>query len=189
MGKLNHDIRNEFEFFQELLSEEKKVQSQTILLEAKSSNKHWLHGRSSVVHKTIEDSLSLIIERSNREGKYGIKLRCKNLSGEPFIRFDSDGPAHRNTDPAVPLEDQVISTPHFNTFDNLGRSIAYKSESLKKQEEADAISNDINFGVTHFCIETNTSLDNGNYPAIVDKSPEIEFEKELAFQFKGVNFE
>lgn len=189
MGKQNHDIKNEFDFFLELLVEEKKVQSQTIVLEPKSSNRHWLSGRSDVVHSTIENPLSLLVEKSNREGKYGIKMRCKSLSEEPFIRFDSDGPAHRNTDPTIPLEEQIISTPHFNTFDNQGRSIAFKSESLKKEEERNAIVNDINFGVTHFCIETNSSLENGNYPEVLDKSPEIEFKKELAFQFKGVNFE
>lgn len=116
-------------------------------------------------------------------------MRCKNLSEEPFIRFDSDGPSHRNTDPSIPLENQIISTPHFNTFDSSGRSIAYKSEKLLVKEESDAIVNDINFGVAHFCIETNTSLNDGNYPEIIDKSPEIEFENELIFQFNGVNFE
>ncbi|MFD2963692.1 MULTISPECIES: hypothetical protein [Olivibacter] len=189
MSKVNQDVKGNPDLFKELLSDKKYVLTNTIQLHHKINNAVWLIGKSKVQHKNIGDEISLIIEQSKRESKYGIKLRCTSFTQEPFFRFDSDGPAHRNSFPDIPLEKQSVSTPHFNTFNDKGMPFAYKNETLKKEEEAKEIVEDINFGVSLFCMETNTSLSDGNFPNIVEKVPEIKFEDTKLINFDQINFE
>jgi hypothetical protein len=133
MNITNKDIRDQFDFFRELISVGKIVISKTIHLEPKKSNAKWLIGQSSVQHETINEEILFAVERSKRDSKYGIKLRCPSLTDEPFFRFDSDGPAHRNDFPEIPLEEQLVTTPHFNSYKEDGKPIAYKSDELKNR--------------------------------------------------------
>src|SRR5690606_11377651 len=128
-------IKDQFHFFTELVSVDKIVLTKTIQLESKKSNAKWLTGQSSIQHQTISDDIIFFVERSKRDSKYGIKLRCPSLTNEPFFRFDSDGPAHRNDFPEIPLEEQSVTTPHFNSFREDGKPIAYKNETLKNEKE------------------------------------------------------
>lgn len=189
MNRANNEIKNHFEYFTELVSREKIISAKTIQLEQKESNAKWLIGQSSIQHETITDDVLLIIERCKRDSKYGIKLRCHRLTDEPFFRFDSDGPAHRNDSPNVPLEEQLVTTPHFNSFQEDGKPIAFKNEILKKENEARAIAEDITFGVTIFCQETNSKLLTGDFPSVIDKVPEIEFGLTQAIDYNNISFE
>lgn len=176
MIRVNKDILAKYDLFEELHTKEKVLSSHTIILDQKKNNSRWLLGSSKVVHKTINEEVLLIVEQSKRDSKYGLKLRCEALTNEPFFRFDSDGPPHRNSFPEVPLDQQSISTPHFNTYDNKGRLVAYKGSILDKEEEAKAIVEDINFGASLFCQESNTALSDGAYPNILEKTLELSFE-------------
>lgn len=189
MNRTNKDIRDQFEFFTELLTEGKTVLSKVIQLEPKKNNTRWMTGHSNVEHKTITEDIVFFVERSKRDSKYGIKLRCSSLTKEPFFRFDSDGPAHRNDFPDIPLEEQSVSTPHFNSYNSDGKPIAYKNDTLKKENEAKNIVEDINFGTSLFCMETNSILSNGNFPLVMDKTPELEFESDQNVNFDQINFE
>lgn len=114
MSKINTLIKHQFKFYEELVYGKKICRSKQLLLKPKRSNVRWLSGHSEVDHSTVEDNIHLIVEQNRIDKKYGIKLRCKTLTDVPFFRFDSDGPAHRNVDPTIPLSQQSISTPHFN---------------------------------------------------------------------------
>ncbi len=188
MNKPNINIKNQFEFFKKLVYQSKIVLSKTIQLAPKRSNTKWLTGQSNVHHQTINETIIFFIERSKRDSKYGIKLRCATLTDEPFFRFDSDGPAHRNNLPNIPLEEQSVTTPHFNSYQKDGKAIAYKNETLKKENEAKIIAEDINFGISLFCIETNSKLATGEFPTIVDQMPEIEFNEIQNINFDIINF-
>jgi len=189
MNKTNKDILDQFDFFKELIIVDKVVLTNRILLEPKKSNAKWLVGQISVQHATISDDISFSVERSKRDSKYGIKLRCPSLTGEPFFRFDSDGPAHRNDYPGIPLEEQSVSTPHFNSFNEDGKPIAYKNETLKNDKQAQIITEDINFGVSLFCMESNTKLSTGDFPTVVEKMPEFEFSTIININFDNIPFE
>ncbi len=189
MNKTNKEIKDQFEFFTELVNDEKTVLTETIQLESKRNNAYWLTGQSNVQHKTITEDIALLIERSKRDTKYGIKLRCPALTEEPFFRFDSDGPAHRNDFPDIPLEEQSVTTPHFNSFQENGKSIAYKNDTLKNENEAKSIAEDINFGISLFCMETNSRLEDGDFPTVVDKAPEIELDFDQNTNFDNISFE
>lgn len=103
MSKINKDIKNHFDIYSDLIYNEKIVLKNIIQLEQKKNNVRWKTGQSGVLHKTIEERIILIVEKSKRDTKYGIKLLCPSFTNEPFFRFDSDGPTHRNRSPHIPL--------------------------------------------------------------------------------------
>ena len=189
MNRTNKDIKDQFDFFKELVAADKIVLTKTIQLEPKNSNAKWLTRQSYIQHETRSEDIIFFVERSKRDSKYGIKLRCTALTGEPFFRFDSDGPAHRNDFPDIPLEEQSVTTPHFNSYNEDGKPIAYKNETLKKENEAQIIIEDINFGVSLFCMECNSKLLSGDFPTVIDKAPEIEFSAIQNINFDNISFE
>lgn len=189
MNRTNKDIRDQFVFFKALVSVDKIVLKSTIHLEPKKSNTQWLTGQSPVLNETIREEISFAVEKSKRDSKYGIKLRCSSLTGEPFFRFDSDGPAHRNDFPEIPMEEQSITTPHFNSYKEDGKPIAYKNETLKNEKDAQIIAEDINFGVSLFCMESNTKLSIGGFPTVSEKEPEFKFAVFQYINFDNITFE
>lgn len=189
MSKTNIEIKNQFDFFNELLENEKIIITSTIRLQEKKNNPYWLIGQSNIQHSTLQENVQFIVEKSKRDSKYGIKLSCNSLSERPFFRFDSSGPSHRNAFPEIPLEEQSISTPHFNSYRKDGKAMAYKNEILKKENEARAIVDDINFGVVLFCQETKSNLSSGEFPKVVDFAPEFKFNEEENIGLDNINFE
>lgn len=189
MNRTNKEIKDQFDFFKELVTVDKIVLTKTIRLEPKKSNTNWLRGQSSIQHQTISDDIIFFVERSKRDSKYGIKLRCSSLTSEPFFRFDSDGPAHRNDFIDIPLEEQSVTTPHFNSYKEDGKPIAYKNETLRNEKEAQIIVEDINFGVSLFCMECNSKLSTGDFPTVIDIAPEIEFATIQCINYDNISFE
>lgn len=161
MRGINIEIKDDFNRFESLIKTEKKIHSDKISLRQKQNNKNWLTGSTEVFHPE-ENSLNLTTEKQKFCTKYAIKLQCTELTKTPFIRFDSDGPAHRNYENSTPLRDQLVTTPHFNSFDRNGNAIAYKTEELKKESESEAIANNIEFGLNHFFNETNIKYSNAS---------------------------
>lgn len=176
MVRVNKDILAKYNLFEELHRNEKVLSNHVIILGHKKNNSRWLMGSSPVSHLTVNEEIVFIVEQSKRDSKYGFKLRCEALTNEPFFRFDSDGPAHRNSSSKIPLDQQSISTPHFNTYDSQGKLIAYKGSILEKEKEAKAIVEDINFGASMFFLESNTILPNGSYPNISEIAMALNFE-------------
>jgi hypothetical protein len=99
------------------------------------------------------------------------------------------GPAHRNYDENIPLNDQQITTPHFNTFNSEGVSIAYKNDVLKNEETAKIIVNDINFGVSLFCQETNSKSKTKDSPEVILKETTLDYNYEEMVNFDDISFE
>lgn len=137
MSKLNHEIKENFAFFQKLCIEEKIINDETIILKEKANNKRWLQNISNCSVSFDVKDLQLIVEKQKEDKKYHIKLKTSQLSKTPFFRFDSDGPAHRNNIDDIPLSEQIVTTPHFNSFNSDGVGIAFKNKVLEDQEQAD----------------------------------------------------
>jgi len=186
--KINTEIRDKFELFEDLVNNKKIVVSNQILLKTKENNRFWLKGFSEVTHSKIDAPIYLVVEQSLREEKYGIKLKCSTLANSPFFRFDSGGPAHRNANELIPLNEQSILTPHFNTFNEKGQLIAYKTPQLSNEKESNAIVEDINFGLSHFCNVANMSLKNEDYPEVLEETPELALDLVIP-TFNGAKFE
>ncbi|MFY0483357.1 hypothetical protein ACI6PS_12205 [Flavobacterium sp. PLA-1-15] len=189
MNKPNIEVKDQFDFFCKLVSEKKIIRDKEVILQPKKNNVYWFVGQSTIKHNTINEDIIFMVEQSKRDNKYGIKLRCQNFIKTPYFRFDSDGPAHRNENPKIPLEEQSIKTPHFNSFDENGNYIAYQNETLKNENEAKIIANDINFGISLFCMETNSRLNDNNFPSISHSIQELEFVEKNNINFDNINFE
>lgn len=164
MRGINLEIKNEFSRFESLVKTEKEIKINKIHLKQKQNNKNWLTSSTEVYHPN-ENPLNLTAEKQKFCTKYAIKLQCVDLTNTPFIRFDSDGPAHRNKENTISLKDQLVTTPHFNSFNEKGNAIAYKTSELEKKAESDAIVNNIEFGLDHFFNQTN--IRNSNPSTIV----------------------
>lgn len=154
MKDINLEIKNNFTRYKNLLETEKKISSSEINLHQKKNNRNWLTNTTQISHPK-ESTLNLTTEKQKFCTKYAIKLQCISLTKTPFFRFDSDGPAHRNKENSIALKNQLITTPHFNSFDKNGKPIAYKTPALKVKSESEAIVNNIEFGLNHFFAETN----------------------------------
>ncbi|MFZ1528998.1 MAG: hypothetical protein WAT19_09625 [Ferruginibacter sp.] len=156
MKKINRDIVKDFNKFISLVKDRKHTSERTITLNSQKPNRKDInYNESDLKHVILTDKIRLLIEvkRANYTS-FKFKLRCETFTQEPYFRFDSDGAAHKNDNPAIPLKEQMVTTPHFNSFDNEGRSIAYKTEKLKNVSEAKALE-DISLCFAHFSHESN----------------------------------
>jgi hypothetical protein len=189
MQRKNIEVKNDFEYYTELTHGEKSVKENPILLEQKVTHKDWLSKNSNVEHRNIGEKIDLTVERKKSFYKYGIKLTCKDFTKEPYFRFDSDGPAHRNKSNDIPLSEQKITTPHFNCFDKEGTAIAYKTDTLKNEGDSKAIVENIEFGLSHFFQEANINQDDEKViPVIELKVPELFEDNTETDPLNGVNF-
>lgn len=179
MKRKNTDISGNYNKFKQLVSDRKHTTQKIITLNLRKPNRNDInYSESEVKHTILAEAISLIIETKVRNHKdFKFKLRCKSLTEEPYFRFDSDGVAHQNKDPETPLKEQMVTTPHFNSFDRNGRYYAYKTDKLKDNKEAKALE-DINLCFTHFCFETNL-----RYP--IDEITEIVPTPSTEFRFSS----
>lgn len=188
-NKTNSEIKNNFDKFKDLFESEKTITDDQIILVEKENKKDWTIGNSKTVTNLEFDDLEFIVEKKKLDKKYGIKYRSQKFCKTPYFRFDSDGPAHRNYDEKIPLSDQMVTTPHFNTFNESGIPIAYKNEILKNEDTAAVITNDINFGVSLFCQETNSKSQNKDFPEVILKENVLDYDYEEMINFDDLNFE
>ncbi|MVM36433.1 hypothetical protein GO730_00225 [Spirosoma sp. HMF3257] len=82
-----------------------------------------------------------------------------------LCRFDSDGHTHINKDENIPLAEQHVKTPHFHIWDESGKEIAYRTDSIDLHENA--IFEDINQGFSLFCNEFSFNGVNEKLPPIL----------------------
>ena len=103
------------------------------------------------------------------------------------MRYDSDGNAHRNNCDDIPLCQQSITTPHLHRYDERGRFLAIKTESIKQDETK---ARGIQTGFRIFCEEGRIlSLSANVYPqAFIGDTMSIPFETEETDPCEGVNF-
>ena len=187
---MNREVRESFPLYQMLIKERKTLINSQIILEEKSNNVNWLQKIVLAVIAALNNNAEFIIETRKENFKYyGIKLRYRELCQEPYFRFDSDGPAHRNRCKDIALGMQLITTPHFNAFDKHGCAIAYKSDKLKNLDECKAIIEDINFGVAHFCHESNTRFDADGFPSVHYPIPMLDLDIDSIDPHDSVTFD
>jgi len=187
--RINKCILDRQDFFQELVKHKKEIYESEIVLTQQQNNIRWLVGSSQAKLKSKPDKIDFIVKINKTANKYGIMLQCLNLCNEPYFRFDSDGPTHQNVSETIALEDRQVPTPHFNTYDLEGREFAYQNDILKNQLEAQAISNNLEFGISLFCNEANAFVNEDLLPICIDSTILPDFEIEAEFNLNNVKFE
>lgn len=191
MGKLNKDVKTNFNKYEELLNGSKNSSMKTIHLdEIKTQHQNTRTKTVDIKHDSISDKLELIIESKIVNKKdFKFKLRAPNYTGEPFFRFDSDGVAHYNRAPDIELPKQKVDTPHFHKFDADGRNIAYKTDALLDKGNEDALLNDISLCMAHYCDESNTTYNKSYIEVIQTPVNELNLDINIDNPLEGVDYE
>ena len=109
---------------------------------------------------SVEDfgKITLDCEVRDRNPKnYSFQILTDRFANRILARFDEGNGTHRNNCNDIPLEKQMVTTPHFHKYDVYGRFIAYKTEVLT---ERDGISLLIQDGFRIFCDEEKIAPNN-----------------------------
>lgn len=187
MQKALTTIRDNYDNYRIIIDEEKLILESPIKIKNKNKNPYWSHGISKCKHKDLGFDLQLNIQTSSRDVKYGILLFCKPFCEQPVFRFDSAGPAHTNSK-GKPLLEEVVITPHFQRYNENGHEYAYRPESLNKGNNSLEIQNDINFGLSLFCMESNSFLENGDLATILEEQQKLNLDIQPAINYNDIDF-
>ncbi|WP_448104623.1 hypothetical protein [Pedobacter panaciterrae] len=173
MNKINSEIKNDFITFTRLVIDRKNTTERQIYLnDKKPSRKDTNYYEKPLVYNP--ENIKLIIEaRQDVRSCFRFKLRCQTFTDEPYFRFDSDGATHMNLDDSNGLLDRKVTTPHFNTYNNAGVVIAYKTVELKNPEVESVLLNDISLCFAHFCHESNIRFPEEEFSEVIPFSIDV----------------
>jgi len=183
------EIKDNYTFYNNLLAERKSIFTEVIEINKKANNHNFLESIETVIHPDInDDNMILLVEvKINDHDYFHFKLKYKTFVPAPFFRFDSDGDTHRNKVDGILLKDQVITTPHFHKYNENGIEIAYKTGKLLDPNESKALE-DINLCIIHFFHESNTRLNNDDFPEIKIMSDTLGFKMTKEDPNQNINF-
>lgn len=180
-SSVNKDIKANYALYEKLLNERKSIFESVVDIKEIYNNANFLQQNVPVQHDLVKNNVELIVVvKVNNYRYFSFKLLCKDLSSTPFFRYDSDGDAHRNYSPDIPLKEQQITTPHFHKFNEKGISFAYKTDIILNESERKALE-DINLCIAFFCKESNIEPVKEDYPTIQINS------KELPLDFSSID--
>lgn len=162
-------VKDKFPLYERLLLGVKTTQGRDFYIsKLKPSNVKWRVDILDVDHSAEP------LHESKLHTEVGIKDTSKfkflifaDGFPSPLVNFDSSGITHRN-DKDVPLAEQIITTPHFNRYDENGIRYAYKTPELKDPTISAQIS-DINNCIIHFYDEFNIHHNPAGYPSVLFK--------------------
>ncbi len=189
-AKYSPEIKSNFGMYSTLVKERKAIKENPVTIsQIKKSNIHFLESQAAIVkHCILVEEIFFVTEvRILNYKDYHFSLRCPSLSQTPFFRYDSEGAPHRNNDEGIPLKEQMVETPHFNCFNSEGENIAYQTELQKDKINAKKLE-DISQGVIHFFDESNTRLNENDYPLISILPGTLQIPITKSNPLEGVNF-
>jgi len=164
--KKNHKVKDNYNFYNELLSKRKSIFSEVIEIKKVGNNHNTLEELIDVKHPDIENNMLLLVDvKVNNNSFFQFKLRYKEFIDNPIFRFDSDGDTHWNRIDGVPLTEQQVQTPHFHKFNENGIEIAYKTDLLKNEVTSKALE-DIEHCIAHFFHECNIRVNEESFPSV-----------------------
>ena len=187
--KIFQQVKENYTFYNKLLSERKSIFSEVIEINEKGNNQNRVIATEVVHHPaTDQNDMVLIVDvQINNHQYFQFKLRYKNYLPGPFFRYDSDGETHRNKIDGIPLHEQLITTPHFHKFNQEGIEIAYKSDKLLDIEQVKALE-DINLCIAHFFHESNTRLKEDDFPELRIMTATLGFKMSNNDPNQNINF-
>lgn len=174
MGKeIIPEIRDDYATYTVLVKDTKIAVDKIISITKSNNNANYIENNTDVKHISLPKEIVLIVTvKINNHKYFQFKLRCEELYKKPFFRFDSDGPTHRNYDDNIRLEEQQVTTPHFNWYDANGLNIAYKTDKLLDEKERLALE-DIDLCLAHYCHEANIRCIDDTFPEVLLETGEL----------------
>jgi hypothetical protein len=171
----NSSIIEDYEKYESTVTGLKNTPVSPIIVKDKKQNHRGsLYKKQPVIHESLTDNISVIIEIREFCNRFSICLDSDRFPDCILFRYDSAGTTHRNNFPDIPLNEQSVTTPHFHKFNERGYYVAYKTQKLQSEAEARALC-DIQFGFPYFCQESNIRH-GGELPELEIISGEMFFE-------------
>lgn len=159
-------VKEDYSYYKRLLSERKSIFSEVIEINEVGNNANTLEFQEVVEQELLASKMLFIVNVKLDNYKFfQFKIRSKEYIPYPFFRFDSDGDTHRNRVDGVTLVENVVTTPHFHKFNEVGTEIAYKTDKLLNEKEAKALE-DINLCIAHFFHEANLRVKENSFPQV-----------------------
>lgn len=170
--KINNNIKSNYDTYKVLVEGGKTILVSPIVVDQTKSNHKTI--KEKVVqakHESLEKDLEFVVQiKADDPTDFKFKLKCPAFDNSYFFRYDSAGACHRNSGLDVPIDQQRVPTPHFHKFMQMGEEIAYKTEVLKDQKQAEVLE-DVSLCIAHFCTESNTKGNSADTPEIEVQSP------------------
>ena len=168
MKPISHNVLQDFSKYEQLLFGEKMTEAPDIHVTAfKPSNARWRVNYKDLEHAAFpRDASELHTEVQCEDPKnFKFLLFVRGFMPGPLVNYDSGGLAHRNRYSGLPLPEQNITTPHFNRYDDAGRSFAYKTPALRDPAAVAELAN-VGNCIIHFYDEFNIQHSPAGYPAV-----------------------
>lgn len=183
----NKELLSKFVGFQRFMQTDKYVSNVIVIKEKKPQHTTSLE-YNEVLNCTQPFGKSYIsIEVRNGDPfNFSAKLMTDEISNKILLRYDSAGAAHRNNIEGIPLNNQIVTTPHIHRYDNQGRLIAEKTEAILKNQKA---ASDIQTGFSIFCLEGRIKGKTIKCPQVhIGDQPVLPFEMTMIDPCDGVPF-
>lgn len=176
MKKVNTKVRDNYDKYCALIEEEKTlIKNQMVLDEDKASRPDFKEKSMPAHSNNIPENITFTVQQKKKEeADFKFILRCTPFCEQPFFRYDSVGPSHRNSNLPIPIEEQQVPTPHFHRFHSDGKEIAYKTEPLTKENQIQALG-DISICILHFLQEAHMKPEDFD---LISSPGELPFKKE-----------
>ena len=161
MQKVNKTIRDNYPKYCALIDEEKTLAKDRMVLDEEKANRSDIKEKSMPAYseRIPEDMTFIVQQKRENDTEFKFILKCIAFCKQPFFRFDSAGPSHRNSNLPIPIEEQQVPTPHFHKFLADGKEIAYKTDVLNNECQARALE-DISICIFHFLQEAHFKYEN-----------------------------
>ena len=144
-------IRKDYTRYHNFINSRKEVKSPFVVEMVRKEHPSSLCATENLVCELPYGNAELYSEiKKANTSNYSISIKSDIIDSRILMRYDSDGATHKNNVDYIPLEEQSVPTPHFHKFDEQGNLLAYQTDKLKNEREANALKN-IEFGFAYFC--------------------------------------
>lgn len=178
---INEELLLKFARFKEFMRTPKYAPSPIIVKDKRPQHETSLEYETPISCSIPFGNSYISIEVKNSdEYNFSAKLMTDAISNKVILRYDSAGATHRNNFDDIPLQDQLVTTPHIHKYDEMGRLIAIKTDEILADQEA---ASDIKTGFPIFCREGNI------YGDLTTISPKIQVGEQPTIPFEHISID
>ena len=158
MGKINSELLRLMEDYNLFTMSPKSADMPFWITKEKSNHSSSLYEEKVLYSENDFGKTMMDCEvRDKNPNNYSFQILTDRITDRVLVRFDEGNGTHRNNCKNIPIDQQMVTTPHFHKYDTTGRFIAYKTKELKKFESSPLPIQD---GFQIFCNEEKISSNN-----------------------------
>ena len=135
------------------MDSKKQAEMPLVVSQIKQNHPSSLYKEVSIKSESSFGCVTMDCEIRNKDhNNYSIQLVSDMIKNKVLSRLDEGNGTHRNALSTIPLQEQMVSTPHFHIYTKNGLFFAYQTENLKSYNEKPM---PIEVGIHEFCQEMN----------------------------------